>query len=408
MSDKPRICLFEDAGWRGLLPITWLHSPCELLFGAYTILQRIERVFPGVSIYFAGRPWIGPVMGERYGLESPPSGSRFLFINARLMDVAAVRDLALKDDDDFAAWNENTLIAARCSFPKEPVTGESFIRSIQEMKIPRIECVERTIDRWWDAIYTQEEFLGVDARDFSRDRDEYGPRNDTGVFLNPEAVFVSKTTQIDPGAVIDARKGPVIIDNDTHIGSGAILVGPLYIGPHCLVKPLSHIGPDVSLGPFSKVGGEVARSVFLGYANKQHYGFLGHAYISNWVNLGAGTTNSNLKNTYGNVHVWVDGGFEDSGKTFVGCAVGDHSKTAIGTTLNTGTVIGISCNVFEHGFPPKFIPSFSWGSTGVYDLEKALATAAQVMIRRNKALTHAENDLIRTVWSKRGRRRNAE
>ena len=400
MSDKTPICIFEDIGWRTLLPLTWLHSPVELLFGAKTILQRIKQVFPENHIHFYGRQWITPVIEERYGLVSPRAGDCVLFINARLMDVEAVLGRTRHIDGDFALWNGDTLIAARCVFPDERTNGESLHRYIRDRDIDVLDSEARTMTRWWDAIYAQKEALERDSAEFARNRDAYECPDIPAFFVKKESIYVSGSSLIDPGVVLDARNGPVIIDNDSRICSGAVLVGPLYVGPHCLIKPLSHIGPDVSLGPYSKVGGEVARSIFLGYANKQHDGYLGHAYISNWVNLGAGTTNSNLKNTYGHVQVWVDGGFEDSGKTFVGCAIGDHSKTAIGTTLNTGTVIGISCNVFEHGFPPKFIQSFSWGSTGVYDLEKALATAEQVMVRRNKTLTRTEDELIRTVWTK--------
>ena len=400
MSNNTPICIVEDDGWQTLLPLTWLHSPVEFLFGANTILHRIQRAFPDRDIVFNGRPWIAPVMEERYGLVPPQPDSRVLFINARLMDVELVRDATLHIDGDFALWNSNTFIAARCMVSHQNMNSELLPGNIREMKIPGVDSEARTIDRWWDAIYRQAEFLDRDSIIFAQNRDEFECPDIPGFMLQKESIFISDSASVDPGVVIDARNGPVIIDHEAHVGSGAVLVGPMYVGPHCLIKPLAHIGPEVSLGPFSKVGGEVARSIFLGYANKQHDGFLGHAYISNWVNLGAGTTNSNLKNTYGHVQVWVSDGFEDSGKTFVGCVIGDHSKTAIGTTLNTGTVIGISCNVFEHGFPPKFVPSFSWGNSGIYDLEKALSTAEQIMLRRNKELTPKERELMKTVWGK--------
>jgi hypothetical protein len=154
------------------------------------------------------------------------------------------------------------------------------------------------------------------------------------------------------------------------------------------------------LGPYSRVAGEISTTIFLGLSNKQHYGFLGHAYVGEWVNLGAGTTNSNLKNTYGAVKVWVDGAVQDSGQTFLGSAIGDHTKTAIGTVLNTGSVIGVASNVFGHGFPPIFIPSFSWGFTceRVNNLRVVLGTAAKALERRSHRLTDAEAELLDTVF----------
>jgi len=168
------------------------------------------------------------------------------------------------------------------------------------------------------------------------------------------------------------------------------------------VKPLSHIGPAVSLGPSCRVSGEISSTVFQGYGNKQHYGFLGHAYVSDWVNLGAGTTNSNLKNTYGTIKAWVDGRLEAIGETFVGCTSGDHTKTAIGTRLKTGTVIGVASNVFGQGFPPKYIPSFAWGHDArrVNLFKLVISTARKVMSRRGKILTDAEAALLSEIWER--------
>jgi UDP-N-acetylglucosamine diphosphorylase/glucosamine-1-phosphate N-acetyltransferase len=150
-----------------------------------------------------------------------------------------------------------------------------------------------------------------------------------------------------------------------------------------------------------KVGGEVEESVIHSYSNKQHDGFLGHAYLGMWVNLGADTNNSDLKNNYGNVKVVINGRLVDSGSMFVGLTMGDHSKSGINTMFNTGTVVGVSSNVFGAGFPPKFVPSFSWGGSDgqeTYELEKSLAVARRVMARRKVTLSAAEESLFRTVF----------
>ncbi|MFQ5825202.1 MAG: transferase, partial [bacterium] len=149
------------------------------------------------------------------------------------------------------------------------------------------------------------------------------------------------------------------------------------------------------------VGGEMEKSIIHSYSNKQHDGFLGHAYLGQWVNLGAGTNNSDLKNNYNSVKVYVDGTWVDSGSQFVGLFMGDHSKTGTNTMFNTGTVVGVMSNVFGAGYPPKFIPSFAWGgSEGFvkYEVEKALETARRVMVRRNIEMSPAYNKLFRHIF----------
>jgi len=141
----------------------------------------------------------------------------------------------------------------------------------------------------------------------------------------------------------------------------------------------------VSFGDVVKASGEIEESIFQGYSNKQHLGFLGHAFIGEWVNLGAGTTNSDLKNNYSKVNVILEGKRYETGMQFLGTIIGDHSKAAINTTFNTGTIVEPFCNVFGKGYPPKYIPPFSWSSDDIeeYELDKAIQTAAKVMKRRN-------------------------
>ena len=155
------------------------------------------------------------------------------------------------------------------------------------------------------------------------------------------------------------------------------------------------------MGQQCKVGGEVEETIFQRFSNKQHDGFLGHAFVGEWCNFGADTNNSDLKNNYSTVSVWSEGAWRDSGSMFVGLMMGDHAKTGINSSLNTGTVVGVSCNLFGAGLPPKFVPSFSWGSADAlttYQLDKALETAERVMARRNVTLSVAEADLLRHIY----------
>ena len=201
--------------------------------------------------------------------------------------------------------------------------------------------------------------------------------------------------------VLDATNGPILIDRDAVVMPHTAIEGPTYIGPGSKIKMGTKIYEGTSIGPVCKIGGEVDNSIVLGYSNKQHDGFLGHAYIGEWINLGAGTSNSDLKNNYSSVKVYLHGEEIDTGHIFIGLMMGDHSKTAINTTLNTGTVVGVSANLFGEGFPPKYVPSFAWGGAkGLteYKLDKAIATARKVMARRDKELTTSYERMLRHIF----------
>jgi hypothetical protein len=208
-----------------------------------------------------------------------------------------------------------------------------------------------------------------------------GQVHSTAVIYNPEQVLIEEGVTVDAHAVLDARQGPIYIGAGTIVHPGALLRGPLSIGRHC------------------KVAGEILHSVFLDYVNKGHYGFIGHSYICSWVNLGAGTTNSNLKNNYSGVKVQVEGQPIDSGETFMGCFIGDHTKTAIGTLIYTGCVIGVAANLFGQPYYKKFVPSFSWGGTDEAKLEEVIATARAAMKRRGLDISEADIKLLKKVFT---------
>lgn len=208
-----------------------------------------------------------------------------------------------------------------------------------------------------------------------------GEVHSTSVIHNPGQVLIEKGAAVDAHAVLDARQGPIFIGAGTIVHPHSLLRGPLSIGRHC------------------KVAGEVLHSVFLDYVNKGHYGFIGHSYVCSWVNLGAGTTNSNLKNNYGGVKVRVEGKDVDSGETFLGCFIGDHAKCAIGTLLYTGCVIGVAANLFGQPYYKKFVPSFSWGSAGEAKIEEVIDTAKAAMKRRGLEISEADIKLLKKVFS---------
>ncbi|HEY4754933.1 MAG TPA: putative sugar nucleotidyl transferase, partial [Ignavibacteriaceae bacterium] len=219
--------------------------------------------------------------------------------------------------------------------------------------------------------------------------------------INEDKIFIDEGAKVKPGVVLDAESGPIYVGKDAKIFPNAVIEGPAFIGSKTAIKIGAKIYENTSIGEVCKVGGEVEESIIHSYSNKQHDGFLGHAYLGMWVNLGADTNNSDLKNNYGSVKVIINGEQVDSGSMFVGLTMGDHSKAAINTMFNTGTVVGVSSNIFGAGFPKKYVPSFAWGgsdSTTSYDVEKALDVARKVMARRNIKLTDVEERIFRYIF----------
>jgi len=226
--------------------------------------------------------------------------------------------------------------------------------------------------------------------------------------LNVDRILTGRNCEFAPGIVLDASKGPIIIESDVQIMAHTFIQGPCHIGKGSIIKAGAQIYSGTVIGPLCKIGGEVEQSIFHGYANKQHQGFVGHSYCGEWVNLGAMTTTSDLKNTYGEIDVFLRSKRVQTGLKFLGALIGDHTKTAIGTCLSTGTVIGINSSIHDIGeFPPKEIPSFSWGTkksentiNHIYELEKALGIAEIVMNRRGKTITNSQKQLFKQEFEK--------
>jgi UDP-N-acetylglucosamine diphosphorylase/glucosamine-1-phosphate N-acetyltransferase len=213
---------------------------------------------------------------------------------------------------------------------------------------------------------------------------------------------------LEPGAkaqasIFNTQTGPIYLGKDSEVMEGCLVRGGLALCEGAGLKMGAKIYGPTTIGPHAKVGGEVNNSVILGYSNKGHEGFLGNSVLGEWCNLGADTNNSNLKNTYDAVDIWdyAQGRYRSTGLQFCGLFMGDHAKTGINTMLNTGTVVGVAANVFGGGFPPKFIPDFSWGGAEgltTHRLDKALQTAKAVMARRNTPLTEAAAQLLQAVF----------
>lgn len=218
-----------------------------------------------------------------------------------------------------------------------------------------------------------------------------------------DRLFIEEGAQVE-GAFINTQGGPVYIGRNAEIQEAVVLRGPISIAHDCRVRAGARLLPGVNLGPVNRVGGEIGNSVFLGYSNKQHDGYLGDAVIGQWVNIGGGTVSSNLKNNYAEIRLWNYGSrrFERTGLMFCGLIMGDHSKCAICTTFNTATVVGVGCNIHGFGYPRPFVASFTDGglqTTGRTPLKQVLQVAEIAMSHRDQALTAADIDILTHIYS---------
>jgi UDP-N-acetylglucosamine diphosphorylase/glucosamine-1-phosphate N-acetyltransferase len=219
--------------------------------------------------------------------------------------------------------------------------------------------------------------------------------------VGEENILVGEGVIVKPGVVLDASSGPVVINDGTMVMANAVIVGPAYIGKSCLVKPGAKILEGTSIGDVCKVGGEIGDTIFASYSNKQHDGFLGHSYVGEWVNIGAGCNNSDLKNNYSAVRMWCAGMARETGRQFLGLVMGDHTKVGIGALIGSGTAVGFNCNIYGSDAPPRFVPSFSWGrgeELSEYEIEKAMLTAQVVMDRRDVKFTDAHRQVFQKIF----------
>jgi UDP-N-acetylglucosamine diphosphorylase/glucosamine-1-phosphate N-acetyltransferase len=250
----------------------------------------------------------------------------------------------------------------------------------------------------YDLLTALEQLLPADCADFLAAPSEGVPEG--SIVLGDPSQVICLGATVEPGVVFDLRHGAVVVDQGAEIRSGTRLEGPMYVGPGTRV--LGGFLRASVFGPECRVRGEVSSSVFLGYANKSHDGFVGNSILGHWVNLGAGTTTSNLKNTYGPVRLEVEGERIETGRLNVGSLVGDHAKTAIGTLLATGTVISAGANVFGPPTPPKYVPPFAWGCSGSERMTEDgfLRIAERVMLRRNIPFSAERRESLRLTYGR--------
>lgn len=401
------IILVDDAVVREWEPFALTRPAGELLYGALTFRARAELVFGGrctahlvdehlLGFQEEGAPAVQTGPGDR-------SSTDRLFLLARTVPDWAVREAwtrpgssgAIMIGEHAAGW----FVAAGDSAPE----GE-ILRDPARADVAPVASLEgRLIENVWDLIPTSHEQVA---------RDVLALHPGAGTDLLPDGVhqwgdhpvILGEGVRLEPGCALDTSEGPIWIDRGSTVRAFTRLSGPSYIGPENVLLG-GPIGP-VSTGPVCKIAGEVAESICLGYTNKQHEGHIGHAYLGRWVNLGAATNNSDLKNNYGSVRLWTPDGYQDTGEIKMGCLLGDHVKTGIGLSLNTGTIVGTGSNVWGAELPPTFIAPFSWGTGGQfheYRLDKFLEVTARAMARRKVVLSDAMREQLTRAWERSAR-----
>ncbi len=418
----PHLGLFEDDQVAPLRPLVDARAVYDLRLGIRSLLQTARDAFGQPATTLHVRAPLAAVTAQRYDfpVNILPADDGLLLVNGRFVAAEgpaldrlrrAVREREsarafVAKGTLVAAWLPDAAAAPEALASGDPITPDLFDHLPMET-IEDATC----IGRLWHLLDALAPAL---ERDFAARTGPYNiletihERSDASVHpraigVRPERIYIAPGATIRPGAILNAESGPIYIDRKATVMEQAVVRGPAYIGRKSQVKIGANIG-TAAIGTYSKVGGEVHDTVIHSYSNKAHAGFLGHAYLGRWCNLGADTNNSDLKNDYGTVSVYnaATGDFEDTGAQFVGLFMGDHSKTGINVSLNTGTVIGTFCNVYGSGLPPRFVPSFAWGSAAqgftTYRLEKALRVAEAVMARRDHPLTDADRALLKHVF----------
>ncbi len=408
--DFQAICVFEDEGYKKLLPLTWMRPTWGLRCGITILLEKTLRCFPKVNFSLHCRDYLVDTVkrGAFSGLINKiPTVSSCLLINGRLLAKEDISKKLLFREEDTVLISGEAVAAARLSgtrleFIKKALDHPLSLTDFEPLKLDvKFMHVDLPLITYpWELVSQNASQITRDFDDLAEGGKILGKVHPGAFMYAKEKIFIDSQSEIMATAVLDARGGPIFIGKEVLVQPHTRIEGPCYIGDKTKILG-GKIREGCSIGPVCKVGGELEETIIHGYSNKQHDGFLGHSYICEWVNLGAGTTNSDLKNNYGKVKVLINGKETDSGETFVGSFIGDHSKTGIGTLLNTGTVIGVATNVFGGGIQPKYIPSFSWGGAlGLteHHLEDAVKTARAVMARRGIAMGVAEEILLRRVY----------
>jgi UDP-N-acetylglucosamine diphosphorylase/glucosamine-1-phosphate N-acetyltransferase len=402
------ICIFEDEQYFNFEPLSYSRPVFDLICGVTTLKEKIIHTFPKEKFVLKCRKYLEhfvKIENTKYKVNEFDDED-YLFINGRIVTSSNLKNiLKLKSNEEKVFISDGVVVAAKVSAKRKKELTLDKTEVIDTKLFGNLPSEEVDIgiaNYLWDLIYLNGKEIENDFKFFTKGI-SFTKKKYVGVnIVNKRNIFIGKDVEIKPGVVLDASTGPIFIEKNVTIFPNAVIQGPVFIGESTKIKSCATIYPNVSIGKVCKVGGEVEDSIIHPYTNKQHSGFLGHSYLGSWINVGADTNNSDLQNNYSSIKVEVNGSQINSGKQFLGLMMGDHSKTSINTMFNTGTVVGFSSNVFGAGFPPKYIPSFSWGgkdSMEEYKLQKAIETAKAVFARRNKNFSGEDEKLFESIFS---------
>lgn len=392
-----RICIFEDEAYENFLPLTYSRPVFELRCGFNTLREKVEHLFPNKSFSFLMRDYLRPLFSKN---TAPLNDSRVedtLFINGRI--VLKERP-DIKKEGIYYFGNEIAFIYLKeKSLEKLDILEPKDLEKIKKIGLNEFKLPDTAILRYpWDII--KQNGLEIKREFFNCTETQKSNSFEADIIGDEKLVFLGKNVELEKYTILDTRKGPIYIGDQTEVQAFSRISGPTYIGKSCLIK--RGIVQKSSIGDVCKVGGEVEDSIIHGHSNKQHYGFLGHAYVGEWVNLGAGTSNSDLKDTYGNIKYNVSGKTIDSKEQFFGCAIGDNSKSSIGTMIYTGKKIGFAAHI--HGTVSEDVPSFCMWAKSLGSkpkelyLESAIRTYSRASKRRGIKLTKEYEELIKNIF----------
>lgn len=388
-----RIILFDNEVRDRLLPLTYTRPVCELRIGIQTIREKWEQ-WLGMPVAYITQDYLA----ERYAIDH--SGVNYIINGSVLPSAQLVRLIQQMEFNQAYLRGEELVVAKLGEDQIEKLIQDDDIGELNGYDLGETEYLK--IDNIWDFYRLNDKAIKEDYERLTRDRESQA-LSDSNRLIGPSSQLFIEEGAVVEGATLNTKEGPIYIGRDAEVMEGSLVRGPFALCEHSKLKLGAKIYGGTTIGPHCKVGGEVSNSVINGYSNKAHDGYLGNSILGYWCNLGADTNVSNLKNNYDEVKLWnyKAGRFLKTGQQFCGLIMGDHSKTGINTMFNTGTVVGVSCNVYGEGYPRNFIPSFSWGGKQgfqTYKTNRAFDTAERVMARRNVNFDVEERLLLLRVF----------
>jgi len=385
--------LFDDTCRDRLLPFTHTRPVADVRCGILTMRARWELYIKEQTT----------TLTEAYLQQVYPlhTGSDNVYINGVVFATNSLMTGIQGLQPGHKLTHGNVVIAARLA--EDILDIKEFHNHINILPTQHFDGDIYALQNVWDIFTLNDRALRDDYQLLTKGR-KSAPIPGGVTVTGKEHVFIEDTARIYAGCIINATTGPVYVGEDAEILEGTLIRGPLAACAHSFIKMGAKIYGATTIGPGCKVGGEINNTVFFANSNKAHDGYLGNAVIGEWCNLGADTNASNLKNNYDEIKIWDEAANTSvrTGLTFCGLLMGDHSKCGINTMFNTGTIVGVSCNLFGAGFPEKFVRSFSWGgSEGItaYDFNRAMETAGRMMARRSVQLSETEKEMYRHIYN---------